>query len=254
MRARGDVDGRADIYSLGAILFELLTARPPFDADNIPALCTLVLSEPPPNLMALRAGMPPALDSVVQRCLCKNPDERFWSVSEFALAIAPFGSHAARASVDRVIRVLGESPPPASQRAYHVSANPAAQTLTTPARSETTTPVASSETVKPDASSRRIWLVLGLALGATLGLVGALIVWRVGQATTQKPLERALARAVVPSVKPALPARVESVVPLTPAPTESASAQPERVVPRPTAREPKPPPSSTTSDSFGGRK
>jgi serine/threonine protein kinase len=254
MRARADVDGRADIYSLGAILFELLTGRPPFDADTIPTLCTMVLSERPPTLLSLRSELPGELDAIIQRCLAKTPDERYWSISELARAVAPFGSQQSRESVHRVIRVLGESPPPASIRAYPMPVSPDKQTLAIPASSSLPTPVTSSGAVEPPKKRGGLMVALSLALLAVFGVVGLFVMANLsGEAP--KPLTRALANATLPTI----PAPVTSVSPVvsvgTPPPEPIESARPTAksvpVVTRP--REPKPPPSGT-SDTFGGRK
>ncbi len=86
---RGEaVTPRADIYSLGAVVFEMLTGRAPFAGADPLALVTQHLSVTPPRPSSLRAGLPPHVDEVVLRALEKSPDARWGSVTEFARAFA----------------------------------------------------------------------------------------------------------------------------------------------------------------------
>jgi serine/threonine-protein kinase len=72
------MDGRADIYALGAVAYFLLTGVPVFDSENVVEVCAAHLHQPPiaPSLR-LGAEIPEALEEVVLRCLAKDPDERF---------------------------------------------------------------------------------------------------------------------------------------------------------------------------------
>ncbi|MBB2941193.1 diguanylate cyclase (GGDEF)-like protein [Actinoplanes lutulentus] len=71
------VDGRSDLYSLGIVLFECLTGRLPFEADDVGELLRLHLTAPMPDLATLRPGIDPALVAVVARLLAKDPDDRY---------------------------------------------------------------------------------------------------------------------------------------------------------------------------------
>jgi eukaryotic-like serine/threonine-protein kinase len=70
------VDGRADLYSLGCLVFEMLCGRPPFIAESIGELCTLHLHDRPPALSTMTPGLPREVDELVQRLLAKQPDQR----------------------------------------------------------------------------------------------------------------------------------------------------------------------------------
>ncbi|MCB9534432.1 MAG: hypothetical protein H6698_09045, partial [Myxococcales bacterium] len=77
------VDGRADVYSLGAVVYRLLTGEPPFQHQSPLGVLHLHLNEPPPKLSATRPELAP-LDSVLRRALAKRPADRFPTVTAFA--------------------------------------------------------------------------------------------------------------------------------------------------------------------------
>jgi len=91
MRSAKDVDARADVWALGVVLFELVTRRWPFEADNMPQLCLKVVGEAPQSLAALRPDAPPGLVAVVERCLNKDRGGRYANAAELSLALEPFG-------------------------------------------------------------------------------------------------------------------------------------------------------------------
>jgi serine/threonine protein kinase len=105
MRAES-VDERSDIWGLGAILFEMLTGRPPFIGDTLPEVYSAVLNDAPPAVDSLRQGVPGGLDDVVQRCLEKDPAQRFCDVADLAEALAPYAGATAVQSVERITRIL----------------------------------------------------------------------------------------------------------------------------------------------------
>jgi len=111
MRSAKDVDSRTDIWSLGAVLFELLALRPPFQNDSITGLIADITLGEPARLEELRPDLPPALVAIVVRCLEKDPARRFPDVAELAAALAPFASQRVQRSVERAHRIVGSVPP-----------------------------------------------------------------------------------------------------------------------------------------------
>jgi peptide/nickel transport system substrate-binding protein len=82
----GEIDGRADLYSLGCVLFECLTGEVPFPGASEVATIYAHLEEDPPRASARRAGVPPALDAVVTRALAKDPARRWRTGNDLASA------------------------------------------------------------------------------------------------------------------------------------------------------------------------
>ncbi|MCE4553764.1 serine/threonine-protein kinase [Pelomonas cellulosilytica] len=83
-----DVDCRADIYALGAVLYHLISGRAPFEAPHQMALMHQIYHQAPLSLVGQREGVTAALDAVVQRALAKQPHERFADWEEFARALS----------------------------------------------------------------------------------------------------------------------------------------------------------------------
>jgi serine/threonine protein kinase len=81
------VDGRSDVYSLGVVLFELLTGRLPFVADSPMALALAHTREPAPPPRSIRTDVPAWLNRVILKCLEKNPADRFPTAADVALEL-----------------------------------------------------------------------------------------------------------------------------------------------------------------------
>src|SRR5438105_5007192 len=80
-------DHRSDIFSFGAILYEMLSGRRAFRGDSIAETMSAILREDPPDLSETNKTVSPALERVVRHCLEKNPAERFHSARDLAFAI-----------------------------------------------------------------------------------------------------------------------------------------------------------------------
>lgn len=106
MRSSKNVDHRTDVWSLGVILHELLTAHPVFEAETIPDLCVRIATEPPTPLRHHRPDAPAELEAVVLRCLERDLSKRWQNVAELAQALLPFAPKSSRISVERITRVI----------------------------------------------------------------------------------------------------------------------------------------------------
>jgi len=81
------VDHRSDIYSIGVTLFEMLHGRPPFEADSTMSLMMMHLNDPVPDLRQIQSDAPESLVRVIEKCLAKEPAQRYQTAAEITAAL-----------------------------------------------------------------------------------------------------------------------------------------------------------------------
>jgi serine/threonine-protein kinase len=265
MRSAKDVDTRADIWSLGAMLYEMLTGQPPYTGESIPQLCAALLHDDPIPLRQHRPEIPEGLEQAVLRCLMKDRDHRFPTVFELGRALLPFAHPDSRIHVERAERVLGvidvtmSGLAPGTER-YSMSqgSTPAVSVPITPLAA---TPPAVMQPIEPTVNSwgqsgtvaapkRRARLLLIGGVAAALAAGGGLWAARSGSTAEVKPTVPSVSAASpAPSVavlaKPELPDPDEA--PASPTPSSSSIPAPDESAiagtpPGPSQTEPVPKP------------
>lgn len=97
----GDLDGRSDIYSLGVVLYQLATGRLPFDIKTPTDAVMKHLNEHPPTPRAIRPGLPPRIEAIIQKAIAKEPANRFANAETMASALRQATSSLTDADVTR---------------------------------------------------------------------------------------------------------------------------------------------------------
>jgi eukaryotic-like serine/threonine-protein kinase len=215
MRTPHDVDFRADIWALGAILHELIVGRPPFPGESLPEVCLKITTAEPDRLGSLKPGVPPALDAVVLKCLEKVRDRRYPDVASLAAALAPFASERVRASAQRITNVPSKTAVVAGASAATATESPSSR-----------------------ARSRKWPIAIATLSGALAAGVGALVWMAREQPARRAPGLAMPASPLPPAVESKPPAattveRVESPAALPSPPDPSPAGRPAPAV-RPT--------------------
>ena len=94
-----EVDGRSDLYSLGIVLFEMLTGLPPFKADSTAIVLIRHIQDPLPSARMLNPQLPLSVERVLEKTLAKKPDERYKSANDLVAAV----SHATSGDASEVV-------------------------------------------------------------------------------------------------------------------------------------------------------
>jgi serine/threonine-protein kinase len=216
------VDARADIWSIGVVMYELISGRQPFIAESITELAVRVVTEPHPPLPAT---LPRGFVEIVGRCLEKDPARRYPDIAALAAALAPFaaGGQDSALGVSHSLRGTSESPP-----------RPVAT-----ASASTPTTLGSASGVSDITPQPRRGVLAGIVgAAAAIGVIIVFLAMRKGDG------EGGTRGATVPA-PPAPQVTTSPAVDPPPTPTDRPAGAP---VPRdsPTPVEPKQPPPETT--------
>ena len=211
-QATGDpVDGRADIYSLGIVFFEVLAGRPPFEGENTFSIIRKQVEESAASILTLRPDLPESCDRALRGALAKKPEHRYRDAAELAEAMEEVWSDAKAAparrpkpSPDDVTRIapssvappveaVREARPPAEEQS--APEPPAAGRVAAPSVGRPVRPLASrvpapepqaEATVAPGDRMTRWLIAFGVAAGLT-GLALILLRWSAGSEADPTP-------------------------------------------------------------------
>ncbi len=155
MTSASEVDARADVWALGAILYQFLTGQLPFDGESLPAVCASVLQSNPMPIRQVLPELSVGLEEAISLCLVKDRGQRLASVAEFAHMIAPFGSSHASLSLARISRLLEEKEAPESSLDNSAGTLLSPRQLPTPKTPIRSLGVPAAETTAAVTSSKR---------------------------------------------------------------------------------------------------
>ncbi len=237
----GEVDARTDIWGLGTILYEAITGQMAFSGRDVLSVLDMVLRDDPCPMNALRYDVPPEMQSIVMRCLAREPADRWSSAARLARALAPWGSAGMFGLLASVQRELGSMHSISGMR---TSVPQSVEGISITGSAMVTQPdpeeVANRESIVEDWSRvrarRRLARSAVLVLGAAtfVSATVAVLFWMAGdadrRAATVPPPAPEAPVAAAPLPPPAIP--VVTIAPAAvPVQTTTNSVQSARVTP-----------------------
>ena len=238
-----DLDGRSDVFSLGVVLFELLSGRRPFDGDTITTLVYQILHKDTPAISELRGGIPPRLERLLARMLAKDREERVPSAGQVAEELAAI----ARELPDETLAAPAAADVQAQVPTYALPRRTTAQ-ISPLAPAAAAAPPAAVPGGAPAAAPDRRGLLVAIVAAVVVLAAGA---FGVGWWINSHRLQDEIA-AVAPGPAANAPATAAPASPSAsgPAPTSPTSSVP--AVPAPPAAAPQLPATRPTSGPAAG--
>jgi len=277
------LDGRSDIFSLGSILYEMMTGEMAFPGQNVTTVMYKIVHETPTPVVALQPGLDPAVEAVVSRALAKQPDQRFQTCAEFAAAVQTYinqaGAAVPRPAATYVPPVAPPAPAPsripsvAMPAAVVVASQPVAQPVqpvsypgvmpVAPGSSPGTAPVwgqvpgsgsqpaMATQPAAPRSGMHFAWLGGGVLGTLLLVIVILLVVQMRQQVPTPAPATQPAANNVA---QPAAPAPTAAQPANTQPAEKTAESKPEPVKPTAASAAPERAPRSTAPRQIAARR